>query len=161
MRLFSPVRVTFTYSRCIPVQRSPALLSHVLSALPEILLWELKMFGGIPFRICALILTSASSAALNFRPGSGQLDPLTIHQSANITDLETLILNGPAPHLGSSEPRCLASFGTPPLSSCQEALSFIPRNRQQVTFGQRRSIGFVDHVMPYDLISCKLISFIS
>lgn len=118
------------------------------------------MLGGIPFWICALFFTLTSTALVNFRPGSRQPDPLTIHQSANITNLETFILNGPTPHLGSSEPQCLASFGTPPLSSCQEALGLIPRNRQQVTFGQRRSIGLVDHVVPYDLISCKLMPFI-
>ncbi|KAI4100188.1 MAG: hypothetical protein LQ339_005594 [Xanthoria mediterranea] len=34
-----------------------------------------------------------------------------------------------------------------------EALSLLPKDRQQVTFGQRRSKGLVDHVMPFDLIS--------
>lgn len=113
------------------------------------------MYRQTVFFIWTSLVTLARSAAVNVRPGAGHANSLTINESANITDLETLILNGSSPDLRSKEPHCLDSMGTPPLGSCMEALSLMPRNKEQVTFGQRRSIGLVDHVMPYDLISCK------
>lgn len=87
--------------------------------------------------------------------GSAAVNSLNSYPSTNITNLETLIQNGTRTNLRSKGPHCRQSLGTPPLHSCMEALSLVPKDRQQVTFGQRRSKGLVDHVMPFDLISCK------
>ncbi|KAL8995989.1 MAG: hypothetical protein Q9169_004405 [Polycauliona sp. 2 TL-2023] len=111
------------------------------------------MFRPIAVCLCTALVTLASSVAVNPRLGPGQANSLSIHQDTNITDLENLILYGPKPDLQSSEPQCLELAGTPPLSSCMEAVSLLPRDRNQVIFGQRRSASFVDHVMPYDFIS--------
>lgn len=97
----------------------------------------------------------ADSAAINTPSASRPEDSLTFYPTANIANLETLIQNGPRPNLRSKGLHCLQSMGTPPLHSCMEALSLVPKDRQQVTFGQRRSKGLVDHVMPFDLISCE------
>ncbi|CAL8579998.1 hypothetical protein XPA_005731 [Xanthoria parietina] len=85
--------------------------------------------------------------------GSAAVNSLNSYPSTNITNLETLIQNETRTNLRSKGPHCRQSLGTPPLHSCMEALSLVPKDRQQVTFGQRRSKGLVDHVMPFDLIS--------
>ena len=94
-------------------------------------------------------------AAVHVPSVSGQRDSLIINESANITDMEALMRIVPAAEVQSRGPHCVDSMGTPPLSSCMEALELLPRDRRQVTFGQRRLVGMVDHVTPYDLISCK------
>ena len=119
---------------------------------------EPNMLCRFAYIVCTFLVTTAASAAINGRPGYGQADSSSINQSANTTDLESLTLNGSNSKLQSKKPQCVTAMGTPPLSSCMEALSHIRRNRQQLTFGQRRLVGIVDHVLPYDFISCMSIT---
>ena len=114
------------------------------------------MLLRVGFCICASFVATIRSMAVDSRPGSRTADPLIINQ--NITDLETMILTPSNVAIQSKRPHCDDRLGTPPLGSCMEAVGLIPRNNQQVTFGQRRSRGLVDHVMPYDLVSCKSIT---
>lgn len=136
----------------IPDHPSPCETTFASSHWTPTGLSALAMYAIL---ILTFLIPLAGSAVINTSPASRPEDSLTSYPSANITNLETLIQNGPRTSLRSKGPHCLQSMGTPPLHSCMEALSLLPKDGQQVTFGQRRSRGLVDHVMPFDLISCK------
>ncbi|KAL8896126.1 MAG: hypothetical protein Q9207_007867 [Kuettlingeria erythrocarpa] len=76
-----------------------------------------------------------------------------IRPTADALSPTDLMLNASAAGYKAGSAQCAEVFGHPPLSSCMEALSIIPRNDRQETFGQRTG-RFVDHVMPFTLVSC-------
>jgi hypothetical protein len=41
---------------------------------------------------------------------------------------------------------------------CQEAARLLPNNNRRATYGQRSLKGFVDHIVPYLVISCQSIA---
>lgn len=96
----------------------------------------------------------AFTAVIRAVPDPTKMTGPNIRPTADALSTTDLMLNTSAAGYKAGSPQCAEVYGHPPLSSCMEALSLIPRNNQQETFGQRPR-RFVDHVMPFALVSCK------
>lgn len=117
-----------------------------------------------PRLLCGFVSLAAyvTAAALNRVNAASPPHSISLStvQAADALHLQQLILNASTTgHNAPIGPQCDEAFGNPPLTSCLNALTLIPKNNQPVAFGQRRSVGWVDHVSPLAWVSCKPLSF--
>ncbi|KAL8695580.1 MAG: hypothetical protein Q9224_003329 [Gallowayella concinna] len=113
------------------------------------------MFYLLSLCISVALLDLAKGAAIDATKSSRLNDGMHMDQTARFAILENVLRNvSTLDGVEAGEPDCTPDMGYPPLMSCLEAAHLLPRDDREVTFGQRRSLGFVDHVVPYVVVSC-------